>query len=175
MTIWITSDTHFYHENIINYEKRPFRDAEEMNESIIVRWNSVVKPDDYVYHLGDFGIAPKAQLVTICNRLNGKIFLVRGNHEPGLNQILELGFVGVADKLTLQYKHWEFLMTHIPQADLIYDQGDHSLINIHGHIHGKSRVYHNRINVSCDAWDYTPITLDDLMMEYRKQRKPKYD
>ena len=52
--IWFTSDTHFFHNNIIDYCKRPFVNAEEMNEYIIKQWNSVVKPQDEVYHLGDF-------------------------------------------------------------------------------------------------------------------------
>jgi len=175
MTIWITSDTHFGHDNIINYENRPFRSAKEMDESLVARWNSVVKPEDVVFHLGDFGMAPKEKMIAIFKQLNGKITLVRGNHEPPLSAILDIGFHSVANEIRLQYKHWEFHMTHIPQADLMYDEMRTNMINLHGHIHGKKRASCNRINVSCDAWDYTPQTLDDLMMEYRKQRKGNYD
>ena len=50
---WITSDTHFFHNRIIQYEDRPFANAMEMNEQMIERWNSVVRKDDLVYHLGD--------------------------------------------------------------------------------------------------------------------------
>lgn len=175
MTIWITSDTHFHHENIIRYENRPFRSKEEMNESLIARWNSVVKPEDLVYHLGDFGLGRPADMLTIRKLLNGKITLIRGNHDDALGKLLEMGFDSICNELTLQYKNWQFHMTHIPQADLLYDTTNHNMINIHGHIHGKNRATMNRINVSCDAWDYTPVTLEDLMMEYRKQRKPNYD
>lgn len=170
-TIWITSDSHFRHENIIKYEMRPFVDRDSMDDSLITRWNSVVKPLDIVYHLGDFGLGHPDQLKAIRAKLNGRIILIRGNHDDSLSKLLQLGFDGIADELTLQYKQWHFVMTHIPKDDLLYDSLDHGLINLHGHIHGKKRACFNRINVSCDAWDYTPQTLDDLLMEYRKQRR----
>ena len=49
-------DHHFFHKNILEYEPiaRPFASVEEMNEAMVERWNSVVKPYDKVYHLGDF-------------------------------------------------------------------------------------------------------------------------
>ena len=53
--IWMTSDLHFNHENILKYEpvSRPFATVEEMNEVLIQNWNSKIKPEDIVYVLGD--------------------------------------------------------------------------------------------------------------------------
>ena len=51
--IFVTSDTHFYHNNIIRYDNLPFDNPEEMNEKIIAEWNKRVQPCDEVYHLGD--------------------------------------------------------------------------------------------------------------------------
>ena len=52
--IFFTSDSHFGHENIIRFCKRPFNSVREMNEELIHRWNSKVRPNDIVFHLGDF-------------------------------------------------------------------------------------------------------------------------
>jgi calcineurin-like phosphoesterase family protein len=56
MTIFFTSDTHFNHKNIIKLCNRPFTSIEEMNEKIIENWNNIVKPEDIVWHLGDFAL-----------------------------------------------------------------------------------------------------------------------
>lgn len=53
--IYFIADTHFYHENIIKYCNRPFKNSKQMNEYIVNKWNSVVTKDDIVYHLGDVG------------------------------------------------------------------------------------------------------------------------
>ena len=52
--IFWTSDSHYFHNNILKYCNRPFGSVEAMNEALVANWNSVVKPDDHVYHLGDF-------------------------------------------------------------------------------------------------------------------------
>ena len=54
MKFWYSSDSHFHHRRIIEYCSRPFPSVEEMNQVMIERWNEVVKPDDIVYHCGDF-------------------------------------------------------------------------------------------------------------------------
>lgn len=171
MSIWITSDTHFSHENIIKYCMRPFVSVEDMNESLIARWNTRVKPLDIVYHLGDFGLGKSEDMRLIRQKLNGHITIIRGNHDDSLSKLIATEFQSIANELTLQYKQWLFIMTHAPKTDVMFDENNHGVINLHGHIHGKNRATNNRINVSCDAWDFTPVSLDDLLMEYRKQRK----
>ena len=52
VTIYLTSDQHFNHKNIIKYCDRPFANTDYMNTEIIRNYNNIVKDDDIVYHLG---------------------------------------------------------------------------------------------------------------------------
>ena len=88
--IWVTSDTHFNHANIIKYCNRPFSSVEEMNETIIANWNKVVSERDIVYHLGDFALGDKSLIPNILRRLNGCIKVIMGNHD-NLDIMLKLG------------------------------------------------------------------------------------
>lgn len=73
--VWFTSDTHFYHTNIIDFCRRPFESIEEMNETLIANWNKVVGTNDIVFHLGDFCLGDSTKWNGILDRLNGKFTL----------------------------------------------------------------------------------------------------
>ena len=79
--VFFTSDTHFNHTNIIQYCQRPFKSTDEMNEAMIDNWNSVVGEDDTMFHLGDFCLGGAEEWNKILNRLNGRIYLILGNHD----------------------------------------------------------------------------------------------
>ena len=53
MNLYI-SDTHFGRRNVINFDKRPFADIEQMDWTLIAFWNDRVEADDDVWILGDF-------------------------------------------------------------------------------------------------------------------------
>lgn len=53
------ADTHFYHENVIKFDKRLFSSIEEMNQMLIKNWNNVIQSNDQVYILGDFCWKPR--------------------------------------------------------------------------------------------------------------------
>ena len=80
--IFVTSDTHFSHVNIIKYCNRPYASVEEMNNALIDNWNSVVKNDDLVIHLGDFALGRTIQdIKKHLDKLNGNKILILGNHD----------------------------------------------------------------------------------------------
>lgn len=78
---FFTSDTHFGHERAIELCNRPFRNAQEMNDTIIKNWNERVGKDDIVFHLGDFAMHPRAAIPDLVKSLNGQIVLLAGNHD----------------------------------------------------------------------------------------------
>ena len=79
--VWFTSDLHFWHKNICKYCNRPFETMEEMHEALINNWNSVVKEDDTVFLLGDMGFCGYDKLEPLMSQLNGKKYLIQGNHD----------------------------------------------------------------------------------------------
>lgn len=82
MTYWFTGDHHFYHDNIIKYSDRPFKDGPDMREGLIEAWNVAVHPNDIVYHVGDFAWTSSVELVEeLIGELYGTIHIVYGNHD----------------------------------------------------------------------------------------------
>lgn len=79
--IFVTSDSYWNHRKGFLYEPRGFKSIEQHDEKIIENWNSVVSPDDTVYHLGDLGIGTDYEYFATCvKRLNGRIKWIFGNH-----------------------------------------------------------------------------------------------
>lgn len=103
--IYITSDTHFSHKNIIEYCDRPYTNPEEMNKNLISKWNSVVKEDDIVLHLGDVGFGLVEELSPIIQGLNGHKILIRGNHDfkRGVSSWTNIGFEKVYKEKNIDF------------------------------------------------------------------------
>lgn len=97
--IWFTADLHFWHSRIIKHCQRPFTCVEEMNRTLINNWNSCVREDDTVYVLGDMFWCGRKKAETIIKNLNGAKVLIKGNHDSGNKRWVDMGFLGVYDKM----------------------------------------------------------------------------
>ena len=76
------ADLHFFHKNLNDrLDKRGFKSVEEMNEYMIKQWNSRVRKNDEVIVIGDLSFGKGEETNSILRRLNGKIFLIKGNHD----------------------------------------------------------------------------------------------
>lgn len=135
--IFFTSDTHFYHENIIQYANRPFKNADEMNEYIIEQWNNVVPEDGIVYHLGDFGFGTTSNLVKLFKRLNGKINLITGNHDRKQlkDRVYKSCFESVSMQRYIYVEGQAIYLNHVPFLcyDGVYRQ--RKTWQLFGHVH----------------------------------------
>jgi len=150
------SDTHFGHENMAI--KRGFSSAEEMNEYIIKKWNSVVSKKDVTYLLGDVSMESK-KFYYLLNSLNGVKNVVLGNHCRRQDIPEMLKYVNSVAGM-IDYKG-SYILTHCPvhpsQLEFRYSY------NIHGHIHENSLDDPRYINVSCEVIDYTPKLIIELI------------
>lgn len=167
MTTFVTADTHFFHKNILKYQpdERPFADIEEMNETIIDNWNSMVNKNDLVYHLGDVGFASTAKLIPLIERLNGRIFLVIGNHDGGGARSARVKhlFEWQKDYYALKYKGEYIVMFHYPIHS--WNRQHYGSFHFYGHTHGSIpyTVKGYSMDVGMDTNNCFPYNLDDLL------------
>ena len=117
--IFYTADLHLGHENVIAYSNRPFSNAAEMLECIILNWNSIVSADDDVYIIGDmfFKINSKEQL-EILRRLKGRKHLILGNHDRDFNSNIRNEFAEITDEGITE--HAQILDTFTENGVLIH-------------------------------------------------------
>lgn len=157
--VFFTSDHHFGHTNIIKHTNRPFKNANQMNERLIAEWNTIVRPDDVVYHLGDFAWGNNAERIgSFIKRLNGNKHLVLGNHDKLKPfSYVEAGFLSVHTSLEFN----GIYLAHDPAVKVALQKGDWL---IHGHIHNLWKIEEDKklINVSVEVWDYKPVMYETL-------------
>lgn len=165
--IWVISDTHFGHENILTFRDfygrpvRPFNSVEEMDEHMVQCWNMVVKPGDKVYHLGDVFFGSKDRFKTLWPRLKGSKRLVVGNHDD----VKFLSSGGFFQKVMLWRKFENLLLTHVPAHPSTLSENRFSgkpVVNVHGHIHQNKSPDGPYKCVCVEQTNYSPMNLEEL-------------
>jgi calcineurin-like phosphoesterase family protein len=164
--LWFTSDTHFTHEKTRIKAARPFDNIGEMDREIIKQWNKIVKPNDIVYHLGDFGN------LKMLKKLNGKIRLIMGNHErkEGLTveELLEAGFDQVFEEnVVIKVDGLIMNLIHEPSKN------NPKLFNLFGHLHNLCIVKEFGINVGQDCNYFRPIDFEKISL-YKRLKENAY-
>jgi calcineurin-like phosphoesterase family protein len=179
--IWFTADQHFGHENIIKFTNRPFSSVEEMDQTLIDRWNEVVAPDDTVWHLGDFTLGDADKARYYFQRLNGTKFVL-GNYWHHDKRWLK----GVEDSYTrkFQYAPYVYLyvqsplyvmsfpelgnkyprkitLCHYPMIS--WEASYHGEWHLFGHCHGKYQHPGKAFDVGVDCNEFTPVSLDEVV------------
>lgn len=171
--IWLISDTHFGHNKDFIWKARGFSSVEEMNNTIIERWNEVVKDEDIVYHLGDVMLGDLDTGMGILKQLKGNINLAIGNHDT-TNRIHEFNnltnFNNIQFGYRLTHGKKSFILTHYPTLTGNFDNS--KTYSIHGHTHSPNTFceYDMMYNICCDAHDCKPIALEDVFKEINEHR-----
>ena len=183
--VWFTSDTHFGHRMLIERGYRPFSTVQDMDEALATAWNEIVKPDDVVWHVGDWSMGGpgwfgRAAGVGWVSQLHGHVHLITGNHDkpwPGNRDAhkhqaawLAAGFKTIQAFARRRINGQQVLLSHFPY------EGDHTdddratqfrlpdlgLPLLHGHVHEAWKVRGRQINVGVDVWDFRPVHLDTI-------------
>ena len=202
MKYWFTSDLHLGHANIMKYCGRTLfmtkkdkeiynnlaidkqskwkisqQSLDNMNRELIRRWNERVKPEDIVFHIGDFcfknSSSKKGEGIKIPasyweQQLNGKIIHLKGNHDKNNSTKT------IIERLVIGYGNRRINLVHKPEfADIDYK------INFTGHVHNNWKIKRIRrgesftdcINVGVDVWNFYPVTFEEIYRRYCKWLK----
>lgn len=186
MTVWFASDHHIGHKRIREISHRPFDSDEEMADEIIDRHNSVVKPGDTTYFLGDFALGGWQAHVPYASRFNGRRVLVSGNHDqpfihrgkPSFDRVMA-GYLEHFDEVHLgSIRFGRYVLSHFPYDGA--DEREERYLNdrpvdkgytlCHGHVHqedpGKQITRSSQgtlqVHVGVDGRNFTPVSIDEI-------------
>lgn len=179
-TIWLTSDTHFNHNKDFIWKYRGFDNVEDMNEAIVENWNSVVKDDDIVYHLGDVIMGQDLESgLRIVQKLKGQKYLAYGNHDTNARlkafatnhffKEIQMGY-------RIKYGKFHFVTTHYPT--ITANANDNTFLNLYGHTHQQTNFFSDEAgiktymyHVGVDSHNCMPVNLEDLVAEMKSLGK----
>lgn len=168
------SDHHFFHDNIIKYCNRPFKDADEMTSKFISSWNKKVPKNAEVYYLGDFtmgGSSSFEEIKSIISQLNGKITFIKGNHDndelwrkiekaklPNVVAVLD---VCIRTFIRPDGNKQKIHMNHYPLRS--WDGSYHGSWHLYGHEHGQMEMHGKSMDIGVDTReDYSLWSLSEI-------------
>lgn len=184
--LWFTSDTHFGHQAIIRLCERPFSDITDQDKKLIENWNSVVKQEDTVFHLGDFCFGGFQKWKDIRDQLNGHIILILGNHDfKNITQGIINLFDYTSQQMRITVDGRMVYLNHCPFLTFAHGCPDiyneealayqafghvHSRVNNTGYDAGRLQyLYPTQYDVGVDNNNFTPISWKEFDEKIKQQ------
>jgi calcineurin-like phosphoesterase family protein len=193
MTDFFMGDSHYGHANIIQYSKRPqYRESDyvikdgrqvwiapvvkrarrdEMDAFLIARHNSVVKPSDTVWHVGDFCFGSTADVIRYFRQLNGNFNILYGNHDESLRNFASIihlyddlknriKFLGDYAEINVQGQ--DIVLMHY--AMRVWNGSHHGVWQLYGHSHGSlpDDPHALSFDVGLDCHNYYPVSFEQV-------------
>ena len=160
---YFSSDWHLGHKNIIQYDKRPFQNVLEMNETIINNHNSLIQDEDDFYFLGDFSFTNKKITREYLNRINGQLYFIKGNHDykDTLKLYQEFGtYLGNLSEIKINDQR--IVLCHY--AMRVWHGSHKGTWHLYGHSHHSlsDNKHSLSIDVGINGWNYFPLSFDHI-------------
>ena len=190
--IFFTSDWHVGYANVLEFDKRPFKDLHHMHRVLINNYNSSVPIDGVCYFAGDMGLCKTETLSKIIKQLNGTKVLILGNHDRNTHSMYSQGFDVVLNAAIFYLGKYRISMSHCPLPGLFREKvegmkgakegenwhGEHKNqlfmsqdttvdFHIHGHIHSgphcdKPKSTNNQFDCGVAANNYRPVSMSEI-------------
>lgn len=174
---FFTSDTHFGNDEILKRENRPFKNGKKFEKTIFKIWNSQVKKDDIIYHLGDYVNYNKnctngwQKGLKNIKRCKAKVILIIGNDEQRIirdffsndfdsfkDYCKGLGFYDVKKEDYLNFRGLKVYLNHYPCKH------KQNYLNLFGHTHRITGVWKPfGLNVGCDLNHFYLFTEEEIV------------
>lgn len=170
--MYFSSDLHLGHRGVIKFNNRPFETLDEMHQTIIHNFNSVIKKTDMLYLLGDIAYRiPMDEANALIAKIKGKKILIRGNHDGEYDPAL---FEAVYDYKEFNHQKLKYVLMHYPLME--WNRSRHnSSIHLHGHIHSNGAYNEEnrkngilRYDVGVDSHCYYPVSLTYIQSFFRE-------
>lgn len=199
--VYLTSDLHFGHRNVIRFCDRPYVDEKDMATGLIKNWNDTVKPNDFIFSLGDFSWwTGRHEVKKLVEQLHGKKYFIPGNHcKEGMYELVDdKDFHECSDIVHLyirgqegdprfkDVKVYEIVLCHYPCA--CFSHSDYSnCYHFFGHIHSRAghpmsefgKPIHIKpgkmLDVGVDRHNYTPIDLFEAIKQAQEYDLGNYE
>jgi calcineurin-like phosphoesterase family protein len=195
--IYFTSDWHIGHQNVIEFDRRPFKDLDHMHQVLINNYNATVGPEDLCYFLGDIGLGKGDIVAKVIQELNGCKVCVLGNHDKGATAMRRFGFDVVVNMAALEVAGRLVTMTHCPLRGvwredcskmkgsvpgenwhkefkhLMFSIPDFGQYHLHGHTHKgpEERILDRQMDVGVRANGYRPVSISVVESWIAKREK----
>ena len=173
--LWLTSDLHLFHSNIIKYCNRPYSNCFNMNKDIIDTINKKVHQDDLLINLGDIGFNSVKYITDELSKINCDQIFVSGNHDKKslINALIEKYIVFEKQTILNVYfndVHYKVHLAHNPD-DIQYNDEKNNIF-LYGHLHDKE-VKNKRFNQMNIGWDQfgRPIELKEIINIIKQNKK----
>lgn len=168
--VWLWSDLHFFHKNIIKFSDRPYENVEQMNEHLLANHNEYVEPGDVSIWVGDVGFGNDPAVNKILDQCNGYKILIVGNHDFNKRKVRNLNFDEIHLLYNIPTPEGDLVLTHYPMENI-----EDPYFNIHGHLHAFPRLdtgHPLHFNINCEGIGYKPMNLKKLcnIVKLRKMK-----
>lgn len=187
--IYLWSDLHIGHQNVLKFDNRPFKNLDDMHEVLVNNYNSTVR-DGVCYFLGDIGLGKTDTVQKVISQMTGTKVCILGNHDKSVEAMYKAGFDVVLYGATMQIAGERVTLSHCPLLGVyrekcedmkgsqtgenwhgesrpkqrIFTTKDEGQFHLHGHIHspngGKSqKILGRQMDVGVAANNYKPVNI----------------
>jgi len=169
--IFIGSDHHIGHRNILNFcpSSRPFETVEEMDNAIIERHNSLVKPEDEMYFLGDFSFSSVDRTCEVLAQMNGNKTYLFGNHCRVMkDHKISKYFKQMQKYMEIKVDNKDIILFHFPILE--WNKCHRGSYHFFGHLHS-NLVRGRSMDIGLDSNNCYPHNVRELLIKLEKHEK----